>query len=162
MIKDSVEKVNNENENEAKKIFRRHFGLNKYSFDLGQKYPYGGYHRDHFKAFEGIKGASTRAIQASESSFLIRPPNDDHLLIGGPVSTPTVQNVWQYENRRRVSKPILPLPFSFLIDDEDERTKGMEKFSWTFGDGTEKVPPSPNRLLNRFTQAKFFATTGAL
>lgn len=143
------------NENKAKKTFRRYFGLNEYSYDLGAKYPYGGYHRDHFKAFVGIKGESARAIRATESPNLIRQPNDEHLLIGGPVSTPTVQKVWQYEGRRRVSKPILPLPFSFLIDDEDERTKGMEKFSWTFGDGTEKIPPSPNRLLIDSRRPKF-------
>jgi hypothetical protein len=86
---------------------------------------------------------------------MIMPPNDNHFLIGGPVSTPTVRKVWQYETGRigtslqRVSDPLLPLPFNFLIDDNDERMKLIRKVAWRVADGSDNVSISLARpLLN--------------
>ena len=94
-----------------------------------------------------------------QTDFQNMPPKDFHILVGGPVSTLTVRDVWQYENGRssglslkRVDEPLLPLRYSFLIDEDDDRMKLMGRVAWTFADGSVKIADLPNRPLTHSWQ----------
>ncbi len=127
-------------------------------YNLGKWYDHGDVHRDDRAAFDSIlSGRPSMAAsdhRMRNSLPVSMPVKSEYVLIGGPVSTPIVRDVWQYETGRRsgpslkrVNEPLLPLPYSFIFDDEDDRMKDMERFSWTFADGSGRFADSPNRPL---------------
>jgi hypothetical protein len=124
-------------------LFDELFGCinDNWSFDLGKIYPTTGYHQDHAVTCNAILKlrpslTSVHSTSISRDAFSL-PVRGDHLVIGGPVSTPVVGRAWQYEtihgsagSIRRVKKPLLQLPYSFLIDEGDSRISNLPPVAW--------------------------------
>ncbi len=172
-IKKADEKATKEKEDAelANDIFDEIFGPigHDWGYNLGKWYKHGDFHRDHDAAFKGIQNARPSMVSSNHSitisipksqeietvnRLLYRPIKEQYVLIGGPVSTPLIRKVWQYESPHMddtslqiTDDPLLPLPYSFLINNKDDRMDGMEHVSWNFADGSGEVADSPNRLL---------------
>jgi len=128
-------------------IFRElfgHFDAN-WSYHLGKLYSHGGYHRDHQAACESILQGQPLFCEAEKvlsiQTLAATAVSGDMVVIGGPMSTPIVADAWQYHSLgdsgfTRAEKPLLRLPYSFLVDGTDDRMKTMKKVGWVMADGT--------------------------
>ncbi|MBR0851717.1 hypothetical protein JQ543_28535 [Bradyrhizobium diazoefficiens] len=146
---------------DALDLFDELFGCvdDNWSFDLGKIYPSGGHHGDHEVTRDAILRSrpsltSVRSAIISRSPLLL-PVTGDHLVIGGPVSTPVVRRAWQYENVggradhfKRVEKPLLHLPYGFLVDDGDRRNKNLPPVAWRMAGNSVAVKAANRVLLN--------------
>jgi hypothetical protein len=144
---------------DALDLFDELFGCinDNWSFDLGKIYPTTGYHQDHAVTCNAILKlrpslTSAHSTSISRAAFSL-PVRGDHLVIGGPVSTPVVGRAWQYEtihgsagSIRRVKKPLLQLPYSFLIDEGDSRISNLPPVAWRMA-GNGAAVRAANRLL---------------
>jgi hypothetical protein len=132
----------------ARGTFLSFFGNidDQWSIDLGRIYTEKerrGFHRDHGAVRDAILDAQPTMATAESAitlnDSLVSNIKGDHIIIGGPLAARSTEIAWQYEtvgrSRRRIEKPLIPLPYSFLLDYDHPLMKEPASVGWIAADG---------------------------